>query len=210
MNIADLLQHNPVVPVVVIHAVEHAVPLAEALLEGGINIIEVTLRTPEAAAAMASITKACPDMTLGAGTVIDVASAQLASDHGAQFAVSPGATSAVIEACQANNLPLLPGAQTVSEMMHLRHQGFHHLKFFPASAIGGRKFLSALQTVLPDMQFCPTGGITADTASDWLALDNVISVGGSWLCPPSCLVAGDFAPVTCAAKQITNVMRAGQ
>ena len=179
-------------PVIVIDDSDKAVPLAEALLAGGIRTIEITLRTAAALDAIRAVAANCPDITIGAGTVNRAELAQQARDAGAAFAVSPGTTQDVIAGCRAAGLPLLPGASTVSEMMALQADGFTAVKFFPANAAGGSGFIKALISRLPGLSVCPTGGITQDTASDWLALSNVPCVGGSWIASQAAIAEGDF------------------
>jgi len=192
MNIPDILALGPVMPVIVIDDSTQAVPLAEALLSGGIRTIEITLRTPAALDAIRAVAANCPDITIGAGTVNRAELAHHARDAGAAFAVSPGTTDDVISGCRAAGLPLLPGASTVSEMMALQADGFEAVKFFPANAAGGAGFIKALISPLPGLSVCPTGGITQDTAPDWLSLSNVPCVGGSWIAPQAAIADGDF------------------
>ena len=192
MSIPDILALGPVMPVIVIDDSDKAVPLAEALLAGGIHTIEITLRTAAALDAIRAVAASCPDITIGAGTVNRAELAQQARDAGAAFAVSPGTTQDVIAGCHAAGLPLLPGASTVSEMMALQAEGFTAVKFFPANAAGGSGFIKALISPLPGLSVCPTGGITQDTASDWLALSNVPCVGGSWIASQAAIAEGDF------------------
>ncbi|AHI00044.1 bifunctional 4-hydroxy-2-oxoglutarate aldolase/2-dehydro-3-deoxy-phosphogluconate aldolase [Kutzneria albida] len=198
---ADLLALSPVVPVVVLDEVTHAVPVAEALLRGGIGVIEVTLRTPVALAAVAAIAAAVPDLVVGAGTITAPEHARQAADAGARFLVTPGCTEAVLDAVEATGLPFLPGAATVSEAMRLAERGLTALKFFPAEAAGGVDYLRSIGGPLPGLRFCPTGGITPDSAPKYLALPNVGCVGGSWLTPKAALAAGDWAQVEALAKQ---------
>ncbi|MGQ0840587.1 bifunctional 4-hydroxy-2-oxoglutarate aldolase/2-dehydro-3-deoxy-phosphogluconate aldolase [Actinokineospora sp.] len=197
----SLLDLSPVVPVVVIGEVEHAVPLAEALLRGGIGIIEVTLRTPEALAAIRRIAAEVPDTVVGAGTVTAPEHAKAALAAGARFLVTPGSTDAVLDAAADTGLPVLPGAATVSEAMRLAERGYTELKFFPAEAAGGVPYLKSIGGPLPGLRFCPTGGITQATAPGYLALPNVGCVGGSWLAPADALAAGDYAEIERLAKE---------
>ena len=188
----DLLTVSPVIPVVVVEDPADAVPLAEALLRGGVGIIEITLRTRDALAAVAAVARDVPDMRVGAGTVVTAEQVGAAREAGATFLVSPGATDTLVDAALATGLPFLPGAGTVSEMLALRERGLDTLKFFPAEASGGRGYLSSVAGPLPDLAFCPTGGVTAATAADWLALPNVGCVGGSWLTPADAVRAHDW------------------
>lgn len=199
-NLRSILALGPVMPVIVIDDATDAVPLAEALLEGGLSTIEVTLRTAAALDAMAAIAKSCPQMVIGAGTVLEKDQALQAKDAGAVFAVSPGATPALLEGCDAVGLDLLPGASSASEAMWLYEQGFDSQKFFPAVPAGGASFLKSLASPLPQITFCPTGGITQTTASDFLALDNVICVGGSWLATRDDIAQKDFKAITARAQ----------
>ncbi|UVS77398.1 bifunctional 4-hydroxy-2-oxoglutarate aldolase/2-dehydro-3-deoxy-phosphogluconate aldolase [Actinokineospora sp. UTMC 2448] len=177
----SLLDISPVVPVVVIDDADAAVPLAQALLRGGIGIIEVTLRTPAALGAIERIAAEVPETVVGAGTVTTPELAAEAAKAGARFLVTPGATDRVLDAVADTGLPSLPGAATVSEAMRLAERGFTELKFFPAEAAGGAPYLKSIAGPLPGLRFCPTGGITAATAPKYLALPNVGCVGGSWL-----------------------------
>ena len=205
-NIRSILALGPVMPVIVIDDADDAVPLAEALLAGGLSTIEVTLRTPAALDAMAAIAKSCPDMVIGAGTVLEGADARRARDAGAVFAVSPGATPQLISGCAEVGLDLLPGATSASEAMVLLEQGFDALKFFPAVPSGGAPFLKSLASPLPQITFCPTGGITQDSASDFLSLDNVMCVGGSWLASRTDIHNKEFAKITERAKAAASLL----
>lgn len=204
-NIRSILALGPVMPVIVIDDAADGVPLAEALLEGDISTIEVTLRTPAALDAMAAIAASCPDMVVGAGTVLDGDDARRARDAGAVFAVSPGATPALIMGCQQAGIDLLPGAASASEAMGLLDQGFDTLKFFPAVPAGGAPFLKSLASPLPQIQFCPTGGISQQTAPDFLALDNVACVGGSWIASRSDIKQHDFVTITSRARAASQL-----
>ncbi|PPK68882.1 bifunctional 4-hydroxy-2-oxoglutarate aldolase/2-dehydro-3-deoxy-phosphogluconate aldolase [Actinokineospora auranticolor] len=189
----SLLDVSPVVPVVVIDDAEKAVPLAAALLRGGVGIVEVTLRTPAALEAIRRIAAEVPDTVVGAGTVTASEHAAAALAAGARFLVTPGSTDRVLDAAADTGLPVLPGAATVTEAMRLAERGYTELKFFPAAAAGGVPFLKSIAGPLPDLRFCPTGGISANTAADYLALPNVGCVGGSWLTPAAALAADDYA-----------------
>ena len=178
--IKDICASGPVIPVIEIGNAELALPLAEALMAGGINVIEITLRTPQALDAIAAIA-GVSDLHVGAGTLLtakDVACAKLA---GANFGVSPGSTSQLINAADKENMPLLPGAATPGEVAQLKQHGFSIQKFFPAEPAGGCKMLKAIAGPLQDIQFCPTGGVSLDNVEDYLSLPNVICVGGSWI-----------------------------
>lgn len=201
MNIADILALGQVMPVLVIDDATHALPLADALLEGGIRAIEITLRTPASLDAIREISTHRQDILVGAGTILSRESAKDAARAGAQFAVSPGSTPDILSGCKEASLPLLPGVSSVSEMLILAEQGYHQLKFFPASTAGGIGFLKSLASPLPHLTFCPTGGITEETTPNWLALSHVVCVGGSWVAPPSLIKAGLFADITALAKK---------
>ena len=204
-DLRSILALGPVMPVIVIHNKDDAVPLANALLEGGISTIEVTLRTEAALGAMAEIVKHCPDMVVGAGTVVTAEQAKQVRDIGAVFAVSPGATDGLIEGCHNVALDLLPGAASASEAMALAEKGFDVLKFFPAVPAGGAPFLKSLASPLPHLTFCPTGGITLDTAPDFLTLPNVMCVGGSWIASASDIAAKEFTKITANAKATSGL-----
>jgi 2-dehydro-3-deoxyphosphogluconate aldolase/(4S)-4-hydroxy-2-oxoglutarate aldolase len=197
----ELAAHGPVIPVIVIDRAEHAVPMARALLEGGVRVLEVTLRTPVALAAIEAIARAVPEAIVGAGTIRTQADARSAVAAGARFAVSPGLTPSVAEACRAVRLPLLPGAATAAEVMLAAELGFSFLKFFPASAAGGAAMLKAWASPFADMAFCPTGGITAENAASYLALPNVRVVGGTWLTPADALERADWPRITRLARE---------
>ncbi|WP_409465978.1 bifunctional 4-hydroxy-2-oxoglutarate aldolase/2-dehydro-3-deoxy-phosphogluconate aldolase [Amycolatopsis sp. GA6-003] len=191
----DLLALSPVMPVVVIDDADDAVPTARALLAGGIGVIELTLRTPVALTAIERVAAEVPDIVVGAGTVTSPEQAKQAADAGAKFLVTPGCTDAVLDAAFATGLPFLPGASTVSEAMRLAERGLTTLKFFPAEASGGAAFLKSIAGPLPQLQFCPTGGITLSSAPSYLALPNVGCIGGSWLTPAKLVADKDFAAI---------------
>ena len=192
---ADLLALSPVIPVVVVDDAEHAVPLAEALLRGGVRVIELTLRTPAALAAIERVAAEVPGIVIGAGTVTAPEHAEQAAKAGAAVLVTPGSTDRVLDAAEDTGLPFLPGAATVSEAMRLAERGLTSLKFFPAEAAGGVDYLKSIGGPLPGLRFCPTGGITPATAPNYLALPNVGCVGGSWLAPKDALASGDWARI---------------
>jgi 2-dehydro-3-deoxyphosphogluconate aldolase/(4S)-4-hydroxy-2-oxoglutarate aldolase len=191
--------------VIVINRLEDAVPMAEALLAGGIRVLEVTLRTPCALSAMALIAKAVPDAILGAGTVRSVADAQAAKDVGCTFAVSPGYASSLGHACRDMDLPLLPGVSTGSEIMTANADGYYFLKLFPAVAVGGINLLKGFAGPFADVKFCPTGGVTVETAPQFLALPNVAVCGGTWLTPADAVAAGDWARITRLAQEASAI-----
>ena len=197
----QLMQDAPVIPVIVLGDVAHAVPMARALVAGGIRMLEVTLRTAQALACMEAIARNVPEAVLGAGTVRSAADAKSAAAAGARFAVSPGYTSAVGQACRDLGLALLPGVATGSEIMLCQQDGLSELKFFPALQAGGVAMLKAWGGPFADIRFCPTGGITAQNAGEFLALPNVLCVGGSWLVPQDALLQGDWARITRLAAE---------
>ena len=201
MNTLDLVAHGPVIPVIVIQRLEDAVPMAQALVDGGVRVLEVTLRTPIALQCMAAIARDVPGAILGAGTVRSAADAQAAKDAGCAFAVSPGYTSTIGQACRSIGLPLLPGTATASEVMQANADGYFFLKFFPAMQAGGIDMLKALGGPFTDVVFCPTGGITLATAPQFLALPNVKVCGGSWLTPADAVAAKDWARITKLARE---------
>ena len=200
MNTLELASHGPVIPVIVIHELADAVPLARALVEGGVKVLEVTLRTPVALRCMEAIAAAVPGAIVGAGTIRSVADARDAKNAGCTFGVSPGYTSEVGRACRDIGLPLLPGVATASEVMQANADGYSFLKFFPATAAGGIPLLKALHGPFPDVVFCPTGGITPETAAQFLALDNVRVCGGSWLTPAAAMEQQDWGRITALAR----------
>ena len=197
----DLFALAPVMPVVVLESAEDAVPLARALVAGGLAGIEVTLRTPAALEAIARIAQEVPEAVIGAGTVVTTEQAEAAAKAGARFLVSPGCTPDLARAMTDTGLPSLPGVATVSEAMTLLEQGMTALKFFPAEASGGARFLKSLGGPLPQVRFCPTGGITVHSAPDYLALPNVGCVGGSWLSPAALVSEGRWDEITLLARE---------
>ena len=207
LDALELARHGPVIPVVVIERAEQAVPMARALFEGGIRVVEVTLRTPAAIAAIAAIAQAIPEVIVGAGTVRNGADARAALAAGARFGVSPGFSPHVAAACREIGLALLPGVATASEVMQAADDGFRFLKFFPASAAGGTAMLKAWASVFADVSFCPTGGISAGSAPDYLALANVKVVGGSWLTPADALAAADWPRIEALAREATALRK---
>jgi 2-dehydro-3-deoxyphosphogluconate aldolase / (4S)-4-hydroxy-2-oxoglutarate aldolase len=205
IDTATLATHGPVIPVIVLQRAEHAVPMAEALLAGGVKVLEITLRTPVALKAIEAIAKAVPQAVLGAGTLrsaVDVRSARAA---GCQFGVSPGYTRAIGAACQEAGLALLPGVATASEVMAANDDGLTFLKFFPAVPAGGVPMLKGLHGPFPDVAFCPTGGLTPDNAAQFLALPNVRVCGGSWLTPADAMEQGDWARITRLAREASKL-----
>ncbi|MGW1884244.1 bifunctional 4-hydroxy-2-oxoglutarate aldolase/2-dehydro-3-deoxy-phosphogluconate aldolase [Streptomyces sp. NPDC001970] len=197
----SVLDLAPVVPVVVIYDATDAVPLARALVAGGLPAIEVTLRTPGALDAIRAIADEVPDAVVGAGTVISPRGVADAVAAGARFLVSPGWTDALLDAMASSGLPFLPGVSTTSEVVALLERGVGEMKFFPAEAAGGTPYLKSLAGPLPQARFCPTGGISLKTAPSYLALPNVGCVGGTWMLPPDALAARDWARVESLARE---------
>jgi 2-dehydro-3-deoxyphosphogluconate aldolase/(4S)-4-hydroxy-2-oxoglutarate aldolase len=195
----DLALRSPVIPVITVSDPDTAVPLAEALVAGGLPVLEVTLRTPVALDAITAM-GAVPGAVVGAGTVLSPADLRAAKSAGARFAVSPGSSAALIEASVSEALPLLPGGVTATEVMALIHRGYTMAKFFPAEASGGAASVKALGAPLPQIAFCPTGGVTPDNARDYLALPNVVCVGGSWMLPGEKIASGDWDGVERLAR----------
>lgn len=202
----QVMQHAPVIPVMVLNDVDHAVPLARALVAGGVRMLEVTLRTRQALACIEAIAKEVPQAVVGAGTVRTRADAQAAAMAGARFAVSPGYTPAVGQACRDVGLALLPGVATSSEILLAQEDGFSELKFFPAMQAGGAAMLKAWSGPFWDVRFCPTGGVTLQNAPELLALPNVVCVGGSWLVPGDAVVSGDWARITHLAADTKRLL----
>jgi 2-dehydro-3-deoxyphosphogluconate aldolase/(4S)-4-hydroxy-2-oxoglutarate aldolase len=207
MNTLELVSYGPVIPVIVINRLEDAVPMAQALVDGGVRVLEVTLRTPIALKCIEAIARSVPDAILGAGTVRSAADAQAAKDVGCTFAVSPGYTSAIGEACRDIGLPLLPGTATGSEVMQANADGYFFLKFFPAMQAGGIAMLKAFAGPFTDVVFCPTGGITVETAPQFLALPNVKVCGGSWLTPADAVESKDWARITKLAREASALRK---
>lgn len=208
MKTLSLAEYGPVIPVIVIHRLEDAVPMAQALVAGGVTVLEVTLRTPIALRCMEAIAGAVPEAIVGAGTVRNGNDARAALNAGCRFAVSPGYTSAVGKACRDIGLPLLPGVATASEVMTAQADGMDFLKFFPATAAGGIPLLKAWAGPFTDVVFCPTGGITVQTAPQFLALPNVKVCGGSWLTPPDLVAAKNWSAITALAREAASLRAA--
>ena len=207
-TMADIVRRRPVIPVLTISNIEDAVPLARALVAGGLDVLEVTMRTPVALAAITRIKQEVAGTVVGAGTILTPEDMTSAFDAGADFAVSPGATRALVEASAGMPGPYLPGASTAGEAMELLAAGFRHQKFFPAAFSGGPEFLKALRAPLPEIVFCPTGGITAANARDYLALANVVCVGASWPAPDAAVKAKAWAEIESAARDASGLARA--
>lgn len=203
----SVLDVSPVVPVVVIEDAVTAVPLARALLAGGIGIIEITLRSAAALDAIAAVAADVPEMLVGAGTICSPAQAVAAVEAGARFLVSPGSTDRLLDALQETGRPFLAGCASPSDMLRLLERGITEAKLFPATAVGGTALLRAVAGPLPQLRFCPTGGITAQSAPEFLALPNVGCVGGTWLTPAQALASGDWPQVTALAAQAATLER---
>ena len=203
----EVMRDAPVIPVIVLDDVAHAVPLARALVAGGIRMLEVTLRTREALECIELIAKEVPEAVAGAGTIRSAADAQASALAGAKFGVSPGYTRSVGKACHDLGLPLMPGVATGSEIMTAQEDGYQQLKFFPAMQAGGLPMLKAWQGPFGDVTFCPTGGIHAGNAVEFLALSNVACVGGSWIVPTDAIAAGDWGRIEALAREACQLPR---
>lgn len=198
---ADVFASGPVVPVLVIENVEDAVPIANALMAGGIKVLEVTLRTPAAMAVIKEIATHCPDAIIGAGTVTNAKQLQQVTEAGAKFAISPGLTPELLEAGNAGSIALIPGVSSISELMVGLDKGYSHFKFFPAEASGGVPALKSIGGPFPDVKFCPTGGINPGNYKSYLSLENVLCCGGSWLCPDDVVKEKRWHEITRLAKE---------
>ncbi|EXU76149.1 bifunctional 4-hydroxy-2-oxoglutarate aldolase/2-dehydro-3-deoxy-phosphogluconate aldolase [Erwinia mallotivora] len=197
----QILTTGPVVPVIVVNKLEHAVPMAKALVAGGVKVLEVTLRTACAMEAIKAMVNEVPEAIVGAGTVLNAEQLKAVTDAGVQFAISPGLTEPLLKAAVAGSVPLIPGISTVSELMTGMDYGLREFKFFPAEANGGVKALQAIGGPFPQVRFCPTGGISPANYRDYLALKSVLCIGGSWLVPADALEAGDYERITRLAKE---------
>jgi 2-dehydro-3-deoxyphosphogluconate aldolase / (4S)-4-hydroxy-2-oxoglutarate aldolase len=200
LKAAEYCRLAPVVPVIVVDDLAHAAPLARALVAGGLPVLEVTLRTPAALEAIRAMADVAGGV-VGAGTLLTPADVKAAKAAGAMFGVSPGATDRLLEACAEHDLPLLPGAATASEIMALLERGYTVQKFFPAEQAGGASYLKSIGAPIPQVSFCPTGGISLKNARDYLVLSNILCVGGSWVCPRDKMAAGDWAGITALARE---------
>ena len=201
MEIQEILQLSPIIPVVTIKNARDAVQLARTLLAAGVNVIEITMRTPAAVSAIRAVNDALPNMMVGAGTLLEPAQFEEAKKAGARFLVSPGVTPPLVNAAKQVGLPYLPGAITPCEIMAAKQLGFNVLKFFPAELAGGIPMLKAMAPVFPDIQFCPTGGITRTNMRDYLALENVIAVGGTWIAPENLIANQDWDGIGVLARE---------
>ncbi len=204
-----LLDGQPVIPVLKIDDAKSAVPLARALAKGGLKAIEITMRTPAALEAIRRAAGEVPEAVVGAGTILSAAQFEEAAKAGSRFIVSPGASRQVIEAARASPVPLLPGAITPSEMMTALEEGLDFLKFFPAEQAGGAAFLKSLASPFAGLRFCPTGGVSAKNAADYLSLPNVACVGGSWVAPDDAVKAGDWPRIEALARDAAKLGKAG-
>lgn len=205
MTLLEIMRASPVIPVIAIDDIDYAVPLAKALVAGGIRVLEVTLRTAHGLPAIRAIAQQVPDAIVGVGTLTQQAELAEARAAGAVFGVSPGLTHALVEGAHSSGLPLLPGVMTPSEVMLAREAGFRQLKLFPAVPAGGVGMLNAIAGPLPDVTFCPTGGISQENAAQFLACRNVACVGGSWLTPKDAVQAGDWPRITMLAKAASGL-----
>lgn len=205
VTIKEVMTTSPVMPVMVINQLDQAVPLAKALVDGGLKVLEITLRTPVALDAIRKIKTEVPGAIVGAGTIINTETLQQAIDAGAEFIVSPGVTDSVIDAAIASGVPILPGVITPSEVMKLLEKGITAMKFFPAEAAGGIPMLKSIGAPLPQVTFCPTGGVNPKNAPEYLALSNVACVGGSWMAPADLVDAGDWAEITRRAAEAAKL-----
>jgi len=201
LDVDALMRRRPVIPILTVEAAEHAVPLARALAAGGLDVMEVTLRTPAALEAIAAIASEVPEVVVGAGTILNRGDLARALDAGARFIVTPGLTDDLIAALVDANLPLLPGVATASELMRGLAAGLTHFKFFPAEAAGGAPVLAAFLGPFATARFCPTGGLNAGNAAGYLSLANVLCVGGAWVAPPAAIRAGDWGAITALARE---------
>ncbi len=208
--ITDALQlatFGPVIPVIILDELKDAVPLAQALVAGGVRVLEVTLRTPVALECISAIAKSVPEAIVGVGTLRNAGDVTRAKNAGATFGVSPGLTDEIADACKSQHLTLLPGVATPSEMMKAHAAGFNFLKLFPATVVGGAPMLKAVSSPFSDISFCPTGGITPATAPDFLSLPNVKCIGGSWLTPADAIKSGDWKRITTLAQEASQLRK---
>lgn len=204
-QLRTILEGQPVVPVLRIERVADAVPLARALHRGGLKAIEITLRTPAALDAIRAVADEAPEVIVGAGTILDASHYEAAVKAGSRFIVSPGATIELLDAARDGDVPLLPGAATPSEIMAMRQEGYSILKFFPAEQQGGVAFLKSLASPFAGIRFCPTGGISMANAGTYLALPNVVTIGGSWVAPDEKIAAGDWAGIEALAAETAKL-----
>jgi 2-dehydro-3-deoxyphosphogluconate aldolase / (4S)-4-hydroxy-2-oxoglutarate aldolase len=206
LSLIDILGQNRIIPIIVIDRVEHAIPLAETLLKSGFKVLEITLRTPCALAAIEKINKVLPEAIVGAGTIIETKQFSQIKSTGAKFAVSPGLSKALVFEAEKHNIPYLPGIATPSEALLAHQLKLKYLKFFPAESMGGIKTLRAIAETLP-LHFCPTGGLHTDNFINYLHLPFVTCVGGSWITPPKLIVKGSFNEIATQAKQAQKILK---
>jgi len=207
MTAKEVMQLSPIVPVIAIERVEDALPLAKALLEGGISIMEITLRTEVGLAAIEAISKALPQMHVGAGTVLNASDFKNAVAHGAQFIFSPGISEELMQTSRELNIALIPGVATASEVMLAKNNGFEYCKLFPATLAGGVEALKAFSGPFSSMRFCPTGGVNLKNLNDFLSLPNVLCVGGSWIVPKEAKDKKDFHEITRLCKEAMDIIK---
>lgn len=205
--IKDIMNTSPIIPVMVINKLEHAVPLANALVEGGLKVLEITLRTPVALEAIKKIKAEVPNAIVGAGTVINLDTLEKTIDAGSEFIVSPGVTDSLIDAALKSGIPILPGIVTPSEVMNLLGKGITEMKFFPAEAAGGVPMVKSIGGPLPQVTFCPTGGVNPKNAGDYLALKNVACVGGSWMAPADLVDAENWDEINRLTIEAVNIAK---
>ena len=207
MTAKEVMQISPIVPVIALQSVDDALPLAKALWEGGISIMEITLRTEAGLGSIEAISKAMPQMHVGAGTILNESDFKKAVDHGAQFIFSPGISEALIQTSKELDIALIPGVATASEVMFSKNNGFEHCKLFPATLAGGVDALKAFRGPFPSMYFCPTGGVNLKNLNDFLALKNVLCVGGSWIVPNDMIKNKDFKKITELCKEAIDIIK---
>jgi 2-dehydro-3-deoxyphosphogluconate aldolase/(4S)-4-hydroxy-2-oxoglutarate aldolase len=203
-----IMRTSPVIPVLVVENAAEAAPLAQALVQGGLRVLEVTLRTPAALDVIARMSEAAPDAIVGAGTVLNASDLKRAQDAGARFIVSPGLTPSLARAAEQAQIPLLPGVATCGEIMAGLDLGLDHFKFFPAENIGGAAALKSIAGPFPQVRFCPTGGVTLDSAPRYLGLPNVLCVGGSWVAPKDAVASGEWGRIETLAREAAGLARA--
>ena len=207
MTAKDVMEISPIVPVIALESVEDALALAKALLEGGISIMEITLRTEAGLKAIEAISKSIPQMNVGAGTVLNANDFKQAVAHGAQFVFSPGISEELMQASKELEIALIPGVATASEVMLAKNNGFEHCKLFPATLAGGVDALKAFSGPFASMRFCPTGGVNLKNVNDFLSLSNVICVGGSWIVPKAAMDKKDFHEITRLCKEVMDIIK---
>jgi len=207
MRAEEVMKVSPIVPVIAIDEVEDALPLAKALFEGGIKIMEITLRTEAGLKAIEIISKEMPEMNVGAGTVLNASDFNKAVTHGAQFVFSPGISEELMTVSRELNIPLIPGVASASEVMLAQNNGFMYCKLFPATVVGGVGALKAFGGPFPQMKFCPTGGVSLNNVREFLTLSNVLCAGGSWIVPKEAMIAKDFKKITQLASEAIESVR---